>query len=207
MASTTTTVAGASDPSRALRPENDRATSRHWLRMYRSVHASPASASVLNHCHSGFSCEIASAAPTSATPSQPTSPRTLLSIIALPAPAFHVDGLGGQEQTECDETEVIDDVVTVHDAPGEIAEVLGDRKTLDDALRQRAAAVVSEPADDPQQEKCSEGEEPRHDLVFRDARDEESERDERAAHQEQTDVPGRDRTPLGIPVDEEDADV
>ena len=51
---------------------------------------------------------------------------------SLPAPPFGVDRLGRQEQAERDEAQVVDDVLGVDDALGEVVEVLGDRQEADD---------------------------------------------------------------------------
>src|SRR5690606_8092239 len=100
-------LAAASEPNFASRPENERTTSRHWLRMYRSVQTRPAIARPLYQaCSSGFRKRIATAAQTSATPSQPRSPRKRFNItraVSSTAPAFAVHRLGGEEQTERDE--------------------------------------------------------------------------------------------------------
>ncbi len=56
----------------------------------------------------------------------------LVSRVDLSAPAFGVHRLGGQEQAERDEAQVIDEMLRVDDALGEVVEVLGDRQKADD---------------------------------------------------------------------------
>src|SRR3990170_8224061 len=190
MPRTSRTLAAARAPNRTWRPENDRATSRHWLRMYRRVQARPASASPLYHCTiSGFRKRTATAANTSATPSHPSSPRTRFIISPLPAPAFAVHGLRGQEQAKGDEAQVIDDVLRVDDAPREVVEVLRDRQIRHDRLGGRPRRLA-DPVDDPQHQEHREGGHAGDDLVLREARDEQPRRDEAAAHQQEPDVAG-----------------
>src|SRR5687768_17617216 len=156
MPSTTSTLAVASVPKRACRPENSRAISRHWLSTYKSVHTRPPIASARYHCHSGRSCEMATAASTSATPSQPRSPRALFNIRVygkkLTAPAFRIDRLGRQKQSERDETQVVHDVLRVDDAACEVVQVLGDREKREDCFRGRSRALA-EPVDHPEQQE------------------------------------------------------
>src|SRR4249919_3714867 len=123
---TTRTLAAASDPKRACRPESSRPISRHWLRTYSSVQTRPAMARPRNHVHSGRSCEMASAEKTKTTPSQPRSPRMRFTIST--APAFGIDRLGGHEQAEGNEAQVVREMLRVDDALGEVVEVIRDRE-------------------------------------------------------------------------------
>src|SRR5689334_6618791 len=88
-------------------------------------------ASPYHQVHSGRKFLMATAANTSATPSHPSNPRirfNICSSLPLPAPTFRIDGLGGQEQPERDEAQVIHDVLGVDDALREVVEVLGNRE-------------------------------------------------------------------------------
>src|SRR5687768_7955284 len=101
---------------------------------------------------------MATAANTSATPSQPSSPSILFNILtrcsvvalltgvirasatAAPSapPPFAVHRLGGQEQPEGDETQVIHDVFGVDDAAREIVEVIDDRQVVEHRPHRRS---------------------------------------------------------------------
>src|SRR5690606_41910868 len=109
-------------------------------------------------CRSGARKRIATAARTSATPSQPMSPRIRFSMSAPPPLAVH--RLRGEEQAESHETQVIDDVPGVDDALGEVVEVLGDRQVRQHGLYARAESVA-DPRDDPEPQGHAARPEPR----------------------------------------------
>src|SRR5215831_17062623 len=105
----------------------------------------------------------------------------------LAAPAFAVDRLRSKKQAERDEAQVIDDVRRVDDALREVVEVLDDRQIRRDLLDRRSREAA-DPVDHPQEQEHGEGAHHRDDLVLRQARDEEAERDEAAAHQQQAEI-------------------
>src|ERR1700674_2355635 len=133
----------------------------------------------------------ASAAATSAMPSHPTTLNMRLTMViirrALAAPTFAVDRLRGQKETKRDEADVINEVRRVDDAFAEIVEVLDDRQVTRDAC-DSGPAQVADPVDHPQKQKHAEGEHPGDDLVHRETRDEQPDRDEAAAEQLQPQI-------------------
>src|SRR5262245_20508415 len=147
------------------------------------------------HTRYGTYCSLAGypkrmAAPRKTRPA-PSQPMTLSarSSIGLPAPALAVDRPGRQEQTEADEAEVVDEVRGVEHALREVVVVIDDREVLRDAVDRRRRKAA-DPVDDPEQQEDAEGGHSSDDLVARHARDEQTERDEAAAHEEESQIGG-----------------
>src|SRR5882672_1212127 len=100
---------------------------------------------------------MATAAKTSAVPSQPMRLRIRLTMVsyasrrgALCAPPLAIDRLGGQEEPERDEAHVIDDVRRVDDAFAEIVEVVDDRQIVHELVDHRPREAAK-PGNHPQE--------------------------------------------------------
>ena len=88
----------------------------------------------------------------------------------------------------------------------EVVEVVDDRQVLRQLVDGRPGEAA-DPVDDPQHQEHREGHHERDDLVLRQARDEQADRDEAAAEQQQPEIGRHDRLPLRTAVDEQQADV
>src|SRR5437764_13216803 len=95
-------------------------------------------------------------------PIQPTMSRIRLSIST--APPFGVDRLGRQEQTERDETEVINEVRRIEHALVEVVEVVDDRQVLRQIVDRRSRKAAY-PLDHPEHQTDPEGDITRHDIL------------------------------------------
>src|SRR5437879_8874405 len=98
---------------------------------------------------------------TSPNPIQPTMSRIRLSIST--APPFGVDRLGRQEQTEGDETEVINEVRRIEHALVEVVEVVDDRQVLRE-LVDRRPRKAADTRDHPEHQEDSAGDQAPHAL-------------------------------------------
>ena len=129
---------------------------------------------------------------------------------ALAPPPFAVHRLGGQEQPERDEAQVVDQVLRVDDALREVVEVIGDRQVGRSACRRSGPTKLPIQLMTHSSRNTAKVDDAGDDLVLRQARDEQAERDEAAAQQQQAEVavtigfhsglPKTNRTPMWISV-------
>src|SRR4029077_681099 len=122
---------------------------------------------------------------TSAVPSQPTRLKMRFTISA--PPPFAVDRLRRQKQSKCDEAQVVDEVRRIDHALREVVEVADDRQIRRELVDGRPRKTA-DPFDDPEEEEYGEGDHAGHDLILREARDEQPDRDEAAAEQQQAEI-------------------
>src|SRR5215470_17239989 len=92
--------------------------------------------------HSGLKNRTATAATTSAVPSQPTMFRMFLIMatgasLPLTLPPLGVHRTRGQEKPERHHAEVVNEVLGVENASREVVEVIGNRQVIEHALSGR----------------------------------------------------------------------
>src|SRR6476646_10291145 len=143
---------------------------------------------------------MATATSTIPIPIQPTMFRILFSIalsfasrslVPLSTPPLGVHGFRREEQTERDETQVIDDVRRIEDAFAEVVEVVDDRQVLRQLVNRRAREAA-DPGDHPEQQKYGERHHSSHDLVLGQTRDEQAYRDEASSEKQEPQICGHD---------------
>ncbi len=84
--------------------------------------------------------------------------------------------------------------------------MVDDRQVLRE-LVDRRPRETADPRNHPQHQEHGKRHHAGHDLVFREARNEETQRNEAAAQQQQPDVGGENRLPFRVPVDEQERKV
>jgi hypothetical protein len=100
----------------------------------------------------------------------------------------------------------IDEVLGVDHALGKVVEVLGDRQVIQHGLRRRARKG-RDPIDHPEHQKEREGDHPRDDLIAGEAGHEQPERQEAAAHEQQSEIARHHGPPFRVAERKQESEV
>src|SRR3990172_2245235 len=124
----------------------------------------------------------------------PEAPKYGVSLFTSSPPSQGLEGLLREEKPETDERQVVDHVAAVDDSLRELLEVLGHGKVGDEARGGAGPALGV--LDEPEEEEGAERQEAGHDLVPREAAEDEPEGDEGGAEEEHPEIAHEERLPL-----------